>query len=50
MQKLPRDRKQLTGTYRASKDSKGIQPGEALKDAPPPPESLSEIACAAWEV
>jgi P27 family predicted phage terminase small subunit len=50
MQKLPRDRKQLTGTYRADKDRQGVKPGEALKEAPPPPESLSEIACAAWVV
>jgi P27 family predicted phage terminase small subunit len=50
MQKLPQSRKQLIGTYRPDKDGKGIQPGEALKDAPPPPETLSEIACAAWDV
>ena len=48
MQKLPQSRKQLSGTYRADKDGKGVKPGEALKYAPPPPESLSEIARAAW--
>jgi P27 family predicted phage terminase small subunit len=50
MQKLPKHRKQLTGTYRADKDRRGIRPGEALREAPPPPEGMSERACAAWEV
>ncbi len=48
MQKLPKGRKQLSGTHRPDKDRKGIRPGEALEESPPPPESLSEIACAAW--
>lgn len=49
MQKLPQSRKQFSGTYRADKDGKGVKPGEALRDAPPPPGTLSEIARAAWE-
>jgi P27 family predicted phage terminase small subunit len=49
MQKLPASRKQLSGTNRPDKDRQGVRPGEALTEAPPPPESLSEIARAAWE-
>lgn len=48
MQKLPESRKQLSGTYRPDKDGKGIRPGQALKEVPPPPEPLSERACTAW--
>jgi P27 family predicted phage terminase small subunit len=48
MQKLPKHRKQLTGTHRPDKDRRGIQPGEALTEAPAPPANLSELARAAW--
>lgn len=50
MQKLPRNRKQLNGTDRPDKDRRGVPPGDALKEAPPPPSSLSEHAHTAWEV
>jgi len=50
MQKLPRTRKQLQGTDRPGRDRKGIQPGQALTEAPPPPEGMSERACTAWKV
>ena len=50
MQKLPRSRKQLSGTDRPDKDRQGIKPGQALKEPPPPPEALSECACNFWEV
>lgn len=49
MQKLPQSRKQLSGTDRPDKNRKGIRPGQALKEAPPPPGTLSEIARTAWE-
>ena len=50
MQKLPRNRKRLTGTDRPDKDRRGIQPGQALTQAPAPPANLSERACAIWSV
>ena len=49
MQKLPQSRKRLSGTYRPDKDSKGVKPGTALKEAPPPPEGMSERAQTVWE-
>jgi P27 family predicted phage terminase small subunit len=49
MQKLPKHRKQLTGTHRPDKDRRGVQPGEALRESPPPPEGMSDRACIAWE-
>lgn len=49
MQKLPQSRKQLSGTYRPDKDGKGVTPGSALKEAPPPPEAMSERAQTVWK-
>jgi len=48
MQKLPQSRKQLSGTYRPDKDGKGVKPGTALKEAPPP-QGMSERAQTVWE-
>ena len=50
MQKLPKTRKQLQGTDRPGRDRKGVRPGEALSEPPPPPEGMSERACTAWKV
>lgn len=50
MQKLPQSRKLLSGTNRPGRDQKGISAGDALTEAPPPPDGMSVRACVAWEV
>ena len=50
MQKLPASRKQLKGTNRPEMDRKGVKPGRAFSEPPPPPDGMSERACTAWKV
>ena len=50
MQKLPKNRKRLSGTNRPDKDRQGLKPGRTLIEAPPVPEMLSERAGSAWMV
>ena len=47
-QRLPTERKQLSGTYKPSKDRKGIDAGAALADVPVPPETISAPGAKEW--
>jgi len=47
-EKLPTETKQFTGTLRPPRERHGLEAGARLKEAPEPPESLSEGVVIEW--
>jgi len=47
-QRLPIERKALSGTLRPNREIAGIDAGARLRESPPPPPRLSEAAAVEW--